>query len=173
MTKRSLKGAARLLVWSFSLALGLQAAGAQAIWTTSQSIPSSNGHFACRLSQQATGTCQAEMIESSSGLALWSQWIDWDHQSVGIASNDGKVFAVLNSEYGPESTLIQISRQDGREGYGAANIVIARQFLSRDGGKLLWIKDVEKNASFEYASDGTTQALNLHAVDGKVYRIRL
>jgi hypothetical protein len=173
MEHRGFSMLSRMLLLTAFLVAGIGAVGAQSIWTSSELIASSNGQYVGRVNERANGSCQIEMLERSSGQVLWSQWIDWGKRSYGIASDDGRTFAILNAEYAPELNLILVSHADGQEAYGPANIVIGRQFLSHDGDKLLWIKDIEKNATFEYGPDGKTVALNLRAVDGRIFRISL
>lgn len=142
-------------------------------WSSSESVDSGNGLYLARIIERPSGTNQLEVSDVASRRTLWVKDIDWPKDCLGLLSNDGKVFAVVNNDYSDKQYLVTIYTESGQAGYSIKEIKIDLENLISKDNKYQWIDLDGDHIRFAYDPKGKAKYLVLRIYSGKTLEIGL
>ena len=163
----------RLLAISVCVLFSVVLCYSEWYWSSSESIDSENGRYLAQIIERPSGTNKVEVSEKSSHRTLWARDIDWPKACLGLLSNDGKVFAVVNNDYSDKQYLVTIYTENGQAGYSVKDIKIDLEDLIPKDNKYQWIDLDGDSIRFSYDTQGTACYLDLRVFSGKTLEISL
>jgi hypothetical protein len=142
-------------------------------YLSAASISSENGKYKATISERPNGTNELEVTIAATKRPLWRKYVEWKSGYVGLLSNDGNVFAVVNSDYDPEQGIVFIYDRSTQAAYSVKNIKVDEYDLIESGSKDEWISLQGDNVSYIYDANGAPEYLELKIITGKIVQIKL
>ncbi len=147
-------------------------ATAEEIRSTNVRVYSENKKYYANISKK-TNVVEVQIFEQGREFEEWSNWVDWERGRIELVSDDGKYFVVINNDYTDAVNLVTIYSRLKQEAYSVRSILIGREFLKNESGRLRWIADAARDVSFKYGTDSGAESMEIKIIDGRILSIDL